>query len=87
VFMGLKDQIEHATDKVKDAVKHGVENTKDAVNEAQHRSQAEGEQAKRDIAGDAMTPTEYAGSVVNQTVNEAQASISHAKRDVRDTTS
>jgi hypothetical protein len=84
--MGLKEEIDHAAEQVKDAFKHGAENVKDAVNEARHRGEAEGEQAKRDLAGDTLTPGEYAGSVVNQAVNSTQADISHAKRDIRDTT-
>ena len=43
-----------------------VNNVKDAVSEAGHKSAAEGEQAKRDVAGDAMTPGEKAGSMANQ---------------------
>jgi hypothetical protein len=53
--MGLKDEFNEA-----------VDNVKDAASEASHRSAAEGEQAKRDVAGDAMTPGEKLGSAVNQ---------------------
>lgn len=82
----MKDQIGHAVDGVKDAIEHAAENVKDAVNEARHHGEADAEQAKRDLAGDELTPGEYAGSVVNQGVNEVQAGIDHAKRDIRDTT-
>jgi hypothetical protein len=49
--MGLK----HEFNKIAD-------NVKDTVSEAHHRSDAEGEQAKRDVAGDTMTPGEKLGS-------------------------
>jgi len=84
--MGLKDQIGHAAESVKDAVEHAAENVKDAVSEARHRGEAQAEKTKRDLAGDEMTPGEYAGSVAKQGVNEVQASIDRAKRDVRDST-
>jgi len=73
--MGLK----HEIDKV-------IDDVKDASSEAQHRSVAEGEQAKRDLAGDAMTPGEKVGSAVNQAKNTVQAEVDRAKRDVRDNT-
>jgi hypothetical protein len=89
--MGLKDAFEkaaeavkHGAEEVAGAVKHGVEDVKDRVSEASHRGAAEGEQAKRDVAGDTMTPGEQAGSVLNQGVENVEAGIDHAKRDVRD---
>jgi len=78
--MGLKD----AFDKAADAVKHGAEDVKDWVSEAGHRGAAEGEQAKRDVAGDTLTPGEQVGSVLNQGKEELLAGVDHAKRDVRD---
>jgi hypothetical protein len=53
------------------------------VNEATHRSTAEAEQTKRDVAGDQMTVGENAGSVLNQAKNSVQADMDAAKRDVR----
>jgi hypothetical protein len=78
--MGLKDAFEKAAD----AVKHGAADAKDWVSEAGHRGAAEGEQAKRDVAGDAMTPGEHIGSVLNQGKENLEAGVDHAKRDVRD---
>jgi hypothetical protein len=78
--MGLKD----AFDKAADAVEHGAEDVKDWASEAGHRGAAEGEQAKRDVAGDTLTPGERAGSVLNQGKEELLAGVDHAKRDVRD---
>ncbi|HEY1680516.1 MAG TPA: hypothetical protein VGF98_02605 [Candidatus Tumulicola sp.] len=73
--MGLKDEI----------VK-GVKDVKDAIAEATHRSNAEAEQVKRDVAGDQMTPGEKVGSVANQVKESTQASYDEAKRNVRDAT-
>jgi hypothetical protein len=89
--MGLKDAFDKAADAVKHgaeevagAVKHGVDDVKDYVSEAGHRSAAAGEQAKRDAAGDTLTPGEQAGSVLNQGKENLEAGYDHAKRDVRD---
>lgn len=73
--MGLKDEFNKV-----------VDNVKDAASEASHRSAAEGEQAKRDVAGDAMTPGEKVGSAVNQAKNTVQADVDATKRDARDNT-
>jgi hypothetical protein len=70
--MGLKDEFNKV-----------VDNVKDTASEAGHRSEAEGEQAKRDVAGDAMTPGEKLSSGVNQAKNTVQGDIDAAKRDVR----
>jgi F0F1-type ATP synthase membrane subunit b/b' len=70
--MGLKEDIAKALD-----------NVKDAVSEAGHRSAAEEEQAKRDIAGEAMTPGEHVASVANQAKHTVQADIDETKRDLR----
>lgn len=77
--MGIKDEFEKAVDKAKDA----VANVKDAAHEATHRSVAEAEQTKRDVAGDQMTVGENAESMLNQAKNSVQAEIDAAKRDVR----
>lgn len=68
---------------LKDEIKKTVDNAKDAVSEANHRSQAQAEQTKRDVAGDEMTLGEKAGSVVNQAKHSTQAEIDSAKREVR----
>jgi hypothetical protein len=60
-----------------------VDNVKDAASEAGHRSEAAGEQAKRDIAGDTMTPTEQVGSAFNQAKNNVQADLDEAKQKAR----
>lgn len=70
--MGLKDEFNKV-----------VENVKDAASETGHRSDAEGEQAKRDVAGDTMTTSEKAGSMLNQAKNNVQAKADSTKRDIR----
>ncbi len=72
--MGLKDEFSKA-----------VENVKDAVSETGHRSSAEAEQTKRDVAGDDMTLGDKAGSMVNQAKNSTQADMDSAKRETRET--
>jgi hypothetical protein len=80
--VGLKDAFEKGVD----AVKHGAENAKDTVSELGHRSAAEGEQAKRDVAGDEMTTGEKVGSIFNQGKETVQADIDAGKRDLRNNT-
>jgi hypothetical protein len=78
----MKDGI----DRVADAVKHGVDDVRDTINEAGHRSEAEGERAKREVAGDALTPGEKAASVLNEGKERVLAEVDKTKRDVRDHT-
>jgi len=70
--MSFKDAVDSAADGMK---KTGA-NVKDALNEAGHRANAEGEKAKRDLAGDQMTSGEKVGSMFRQAT----------KRDVRNNT-
>jgi hypothetical protein len=68
-------------------IKKDLENTinavKDSFSEAGHKSAAEGERARRDIAGDTMTPGEKVTSVVNEATNNVQAGVDHAKVEAR----
>jgi hypothetical protein len=73
--MGLKDTVDKA-----------IDNVKDATNEAVHNGTADAEQAKRDVAGDALTPEERLDSMANQAKNRAQATIDSAKQKVRNNT-
>ncbi|MDQ2681501.1 MAG: hypothetical protein M3Y21_10875 [Candidatus Eremiobacteraeota bacterium] len=68
---------------LKDSINKAVDKTKDAISESGHRSVAEGEQAKRDLAGDEMTTGEKAGSVIKQSTNTVQAEVDKAKRESR----
>lgn len=78
--MSLKDSL----DKGLDAIKKGVHDVEDRISEATHKSNADAEQAKRDVAGDTMTTGEKVDSVVNQGVENVQAGYAATKRDVRD---
>jgi hypothetical protein len=71
---------------LKDDIVKGVKDVKDSITEATHRSNAEAEQVKRDVAGDQMTTGEKVGSVANQVKESAQANYDEAKRNVRDST-
>ncbi|MBV9718111.1 MAG: hypothetical protein JOZ77_02245 [Candidatus Eremiobacteraeota bacterium] len=73
-------------DNVGDAIKKGVDDVKDRVHETQHRSEAEGERARRDVLGDSMTPGEKVGSIADEAKNRAQAEVDAMKRELRDRT-
>lgn len=75
-----KDPIDRAAD----AIKGTIDDARDRVHEKAHRSEAETEKMRRDVAGDAMDPAEKAGSVVNEAKNRAQAEIDAMKRELRD---
>jgi uncharacterized protein YjbJ (UPF0337 family) len=81
--MELKD---HFT-KVVDTVKDTIENVKDAASEAVHRVAAETEQQKRNVAGDSMSTSAKASSMLNQAKQTAQGDIDAMKRDARSKTS
>jgi hypothetical protein len=68
---------------IKDKAVKAFEDTKDALNETMHKSAAEAERAKRDVAGDELTPGETAGSMFNEAKNETQAQIDRTKRELR----
>jgi hypothetical protein len=69
-----------------DTVKKVVDNTKDAINEVSHRTNAEVEHVKRDVAGDEMTAGEKVKSVVKEGSERTKAEIDKAKREVRERT-
>lgn len=73
-------------DKASDAIKHTVDDVKDAVHEGGHRATADAEKSKRETLGDEMTPSEKAGSAMNEAKNRAQAEYDSAKRHLRDKT-
>ena len=69
-----------------DGIKKTVDNVADAISEAGHKTNAEAEHATRDAAGDAMTPGEKLGSMVNEGKENVLGGVDHAKRDVRENT-
>jgi hypothetical protein len=72
--------------KATDAIKKALDDVKDTTNETAHRSNAEGEKAKRELLGDEMTTGEKAKSVANQAKETLQAEYDAAKKDVRHNT-
>ncbi|GAC1580068.1 MAG: hypothetical protein NVS3B7_14450 [Candidatus Elarobacter sp.] len=75
---------ENIFQKAGDAIKHAAHDAKDAISEVGHKTAAEGEHAKRDAAGDAMTPGEKVGSLLNEGKENVEAGFDRTKRDVRD---
>lgn len=73
--MSLKENLEKA-----------VENVKDAFKEGEHRGAAEGERAKREAAGEMMTPGEKLGSVVQEAGHDLAGDAHAARRDIRSAT-
>jgi F0F1-type ATP synthase membrane subunit b/b' len=73
-------------DNAANGLKKAGADVKDSLNEAGHRANAEGEQAKRDVAGDQMTAGQKAGSMLRQGTETIKADVDKTKRDVRDNT-
>jgi len=71
---------------VKKTINDTIDNARDEVHETMHRSGADAEHARRDLAGDMMTPREKVASVANETKERAAAGIDHAKHEVRSRT-
>jgi hypothetical protein len=80
--MSFKDTVDNAAN----GIKKTGDNLTDTLREAGHRANAEGEQAKRDLAGDQMTPGEKVGSMVRQGTETIKAGVDATKRDVRNST-
>jgi len=68
---------------LKDELKKTIDDVGDAVDELGHRSAADGERAKREVAGDVMTPGEKVGSLANEGKERVLADVDRAKRDIR----
>ena len=68
---------------IKNDLKNLVGAVKDTVSEAGHKSTAEAEHARRDAAGDTLTPSEKAASLANEAKNNIQAGVDHAKVEAR----
>ncbi|HLJ83226.1 MAG TPA: hypothetical protein VKT51_03485 [Candidatus Eremiobacteraceae bacterium] len=69
-----------------DQLKKTVADGKDAAHELEHRTKAELERAKRDVAGDEMTTGEKVKSFVHEDVERTKADMDEAKRKLRDKT-
>lgn len=69
-----------------DDVKKTFDDAKDTASEIKHRTTADVEKAKREIAEDDMTTGEKVKSVVHEDAERAKAEIDKAKREMRDKT-
>ncbi len=70
-------------DDITNSVKNAVGAVKDSVSEAVHKSTADAEHARREAAGDTMTPGQQVTSVVNEAKNNVQGDVDHAKVEAR----
>lgn len=68
---------------IKDDLKNAVGAVKDSFSEASHKSTAEAERERRDLAGETMTTSEKVGSMANEAKNNVQADVDHAKVEAR----
>ena len=71
---------------IKHTVKKVAENIHDRIDETAHRTMAADEKATRKLAGDQMTRSEKAKSIVSQSKHEIQADVDKAKRTIREKT-
>ena len=69
-----------------DEVRKAADDARDAMHEAAHRTVAEAERLKRNVAGDEMTPREKLGSGANEAKHRVEAELDKTKREVRDRT-
>ena len=68
-----------------DQTKKVIKDAKDAIHEAEHRTKANIEHAKRHIAGDEMTTGEKVKSYLHEDLENTKADADRAKRKLRDT--
>ena len=68
---------------LKDDLQNTFESIKDTFSEAGHKSTAEAERTRREVAGDTMTPGETIDSVAHEAANNVQAGMDHAKVEAR----
>ena len=68
---------------IQNDIKNVVESVKDTLSEIGHKSSADAERARREVAGDTMTPGEKLGSIANEATNTVQAGVDHAKVEAR----
>ena len=68
---------------IKDDLNNIVGAVKDTFSEAGHKSTADAEASRREVAGDTMTPGEKLGSMANEAKNSVQGDMDHAKVEAR----
>ncbi|MBV8374766.1 MAG: hypothetical protein JO302_04590 [Candidatus Eremiobacteraeota bacterium] len=72
------------TRKPTDPITKAAKDVRDATREALHRSAADAEHSKRDLAGDAMTTEEKVTSIASEGKERVQAAVDKGKRKARD---
>ncbi len=68
------------------AIKDTIDNVHDSASEAMHRSSADAERARRDLAGDTMSTTDKVTSIANETKERVGAEMDRTKVEVRNRT-
>lgn len=68
---------------LKNDIKNAVGAVKDTVSEAVHKGTADAEHARREAAGDTMSPTDKLSSMANEAKNNVQGGVDHAKVEAR----
>jgi hypothetical protein len=68
---------------IKNDLKNMAGAIKDTISEAVHKSTADAEHQRREVAGDTMTTSEKVGSIANEAKNNVQAGIDHSKVEAR----
>jgi len=68
---------------IKNDLKNVVDAVKDSISEIGHKSTAQAEHTRRDVAGDTMTTSEKVASIANEATNNVQAGVDHAKVEAR----
>jgi hypothetical protein len=68
---------------LKETITNAIDNVSDKLSEIGHNANAESEAAKRDVAGDALTPGEKIGSLANEGKERLLAGVDAAKQDAR----
>lgn len=71
-------------DDLNSGVKKTVKDVRDATREVLHRSTADAERSRRELAGDSMTTGAKVTSGVNEAKHRVQAEVDRTKRKVRD---
>ena len=77
--MSMKDTVENALH----ATKNAVADVRDRADETIHRSAADAEKTRREVAGENMTPSEKLVSGATEVQHRTQAELDRAKRALR----
>jgi len=75
--------MKNALDSAIDQAKKTVADVRDGADEAMHRSAADAEKTRRDVAGNSLTPKEKLVSAASEIQHRTQAEMDRAKRELR----